>query len=93
MGSHPPGQGNQTLWEDENLAWWLSYKDSQVRISFVVQQVKDPALSLQPLRSLPWHRFNPWPRNFHMPQKNEKKKRFPDESNVHTKLKTTILEK
>ena len=29
---------------------------------------KDSALSLQWLRSLLWHRFDPWPRNFHVPQ-------------------------
>ena len=28
----------------------------------MAQQVKDPALSLL------WPRFDPWPRNFHMPQ-------------------------
>ena len=31
--------------------------------------VKDSALSL------PWLRFNPWPRNFHMPQVQPKKKK------------------
>ena len=36
--------------------------------SLVVQQVKDLALSLQWLWSLLWHGFDPWPRNFHMPQ-------------------------
>ena len=35
--------------------------------SLVVQQVKDPMLSLQQPRSLLWHGFNPWPRNFYMP--------------------------
>ena len=29
--------------------------------------VKDPALSPQQLRLLLWHRFDPWPGNFHMP--------------------------
>ena len=40
--------------------------------------VKDPALSLQWLRSLLWFRFDPWPRNFCLPQvqpKNKKKKK------------------
>ena len=32
-----------------------------------MQQIKDPALSLQRLGSLLWHRFSPWPRNFHLP--------------------------
>ena len=30
--------------------------------------VKDPALTLQWLRSLLWHRFDPWPRNIYMLQ-------------------------
>ena len=33
----------------------------------MLQRVKDPALSLQHLRSLLWHGFNPWPRNFCVP--------------------------
>jgi len=40
----------------------------------VAQWVKDPALSLQQLESLPWR----WPWNFHMPwarPKNKNKKR------------------
>ena len=36
--------------------------------SLVVQQVKDPALSLL------GHRFDPWPENFHMPWAKSKKK-------------------
>ena len=35
----------------------------------MVQRVKDLAWSLQQLRSLPWHGFDPWPRNFHMHQR------------------------
>ena len=38
------------------------------RSFFVVQQVKDPELSLQWLRSLLWFGFHPWPRNFHTPE-------------------------
>ena len=34
----------------------------------MAQWVKDPALSLMWLRSLLWSRFDPWPRNFCMPQ-------------------------
>ena len=34
----------------------------------MVQWVKDPALSLQRLRSLLWFEFNPPPRNFHQPR-------------------------
>ena len=36
--------------------------------SLVVQQVKYSALSVQQLGLLLWHRFTPWPRNFHMLQ-------------------------
>ena len=43
--------------------------------SLVVQHFKDPLLSLQWLRLLLWHRFNPWPRNFHLPQEQQKKKK------------------
>ena len=32
----------------------------------MVQQVKDPALSLLWLASLLWRGFSPWPGNFHM---------------------------
>ena len=41
--------------------------------SLVVQQVKDPVLPLLWLRSLLWHRFDPWPGNFCMPQAQPKK--------------------
>ena len=37
--------------------------------------VKDPVLSLWWLGSLLWCRFDPWPGNFHMPQKKKKKKK------------------
>ena len=42
--------------------------------SSVVQRVRDLALSLW-LGLLLWHRFHPWPRNFHMPQAQTKKKK------------------
>ena len=32
----------------------------------MVQQVKDPVLSLQWLRSLLWHGFDSWPRDLYM---------------------------
>ena len=45
----------------------------------MAQWVKDLALSLQWLGSLLRRRFNPWPRNFHMPwewlEKKKKKER------------------
>lgn len=37
--------------------------------------VNDPAMSLQQLRSLLWHRFDAWPRHFQMPWAQTKKKR------------------
>ena len=47
--------------------------------SLVAQQVQDPALSLQWLRSLLWHKFDPWPRSFRVPwvqpTKRKKKKK------------------
>ena len=38
----------------------------------VGQQAKDPALSLQQLKLLLWHRFDSWPKNFHMPRTAKK---------------------
>ena len=53
-------------------------KNHVVRSS-VAQQVKDLALSLPWFRLLLWHRFDPWPGNFHMlwlqPKKKKKKKK------------------
>jgi len=37
------------------------------RSSLVAQRVKDLALSLQEVGLSLWHKFNPWPGNFHMP--------------------------
>ena len=47
----------------------------RVRSSLMVQWVKDLELSLQQLWSLLWGGFNPWPRNFHMPQGMARKKK------------------
>ena len=41
----------------------------------MAQQLKDLVLSLQHLGLLLWCRFNPWPRNFHMSQAWQKKKK------------------
>ena len=41
--------------------------------SLLTQWVKDPTLLLQCLRSLLWQEFDPWPRNFHMPQAQSNK--------------------
>ena len=55
------------------------------------QQVKDLVLSLQQLRSLLWHGFNPWPGNFHMPQAWPKKCEFVTLSNFHLRNYFTSL--
>ena len=41
----------------------------------MTQQVRDLALSRLWLGSLLWHKFDPWPRNFHMPRLQPKKKK------------------
>ena len=46
----------------------VQLKNKKYWSSLLTQQVKDPALSLQWLRSLLWRGFDPWPRNFRMPQ-------------------------
>lgn len=57
---------------------WNS-KASKLKIIIVLafplaQWIKDPALSLQRLRSLLWHRFKSWPRNCLMPCGKNKNK-------------------
>ena len=42
--------------------------------SLVAQWVKDPALSLLWLWLQLWHGFDPWPRNFCMPQAQPERK-------------------
>ena len=46
----------------------------RVRSSLVAQRVKVLVLWLQWLWLLLWHRFDPWPRDFHMPRAWPKKK-------------------
>ena len=41
----------------------------------MVQQIKDPALSLQGLRLLLWRKFDRWLRNFHMPRVKPKREK------------------
>ena len=51
----------------------------------LAQRVKDPVLSLLWRRSLLWHRYDPWPRNFcmeHTSQKNKNKK-FGGHGHIH----------
>ena len=50
------------------------FKTITIWHSLVVQQVKDPMLSLQQLGLLLWHGFNPWPWNFHVLQAQPKNK-------------------
>ena len=53
------------------------------------QWVKDLALSLQQLKSLLWHQFNPLPRNFYMlwaqPKKEKKKVKYCHQMRSSTK--------
>ena len=51
-----------------------SLSQRKLRSALAVQQVKDLVLSLLWLRSKLWHRFDPWPWNFHMPWAWQKKK-------------------
>ena len=55
----------------------------------MVQQVKDLVLSVQRLRSLQWHGFSLWPRNFHTLQvklkKTEKNTKTPNPKRNHFK--------
>ena len=44
----------------------------------MAHEVKDPELSLQWFRLLPWFGFDPRPGNFHMPQMQPKKKEKKD---------------
>ena len=48
---------------------YLTHKIVCLNLSFGLPWwVEDLALSLQQLGSLLWHKFNPWPRNLHMPR-------------------------
>ena len=49
--------------------------ESVLQSSPVVQQAEDQALSLQWLKWLLWGGFDPWPRNFHVPQAQIKRKK------------------
>ena len=54
----------------------LLFQKEERRISFPLLQVKDLVLSLLWLSLLPWHRFDPWPGDFHMLKLQPKKKRL-----------------
>ena len=49
-----------------------------MRSSLVAQWVRDPVLSLLWLESLPWHRFDPWPRELSHDEGQAKKKKARD---------------
>ena len=50
-------------------------QEEEYRSSYAAQQLQDPMLSLQQLGLLVWLGFDPWPRNFRMPQARPKKKK------------------
>ena len=69
------------------LAWELPYagvgaapkrlnKKRYLGSFLVAQQIKDLVLSLLCLWIQLWHGFDPWPRNFHMPRAQLKKKQI-----------------
>ena len=69
--AHRAPKRNYTLVVFELLFYRLtmvrpSFKEISHRRSLVAQQVKDLVLSLLRLVSLLWHRFDPWPENFHI---------------------------
>ena len=57
--------------------------------SLVAQWVKDHALTPQWLRSLLWHGFNPWPKNFCMPWARPKKKKKKNAHLFHWRYELT----
>ena len=59
----------------------------------MVQQVKDLAMSLQRLGSLPWRGLDPWPGNFHMPCIWPKKKKKRKEKNKDLIITIILLKK
>ena len=60
--------------------------------SSFAQQVKDPTLAWQGLKSLLWCGFDPWPGNFHMPHtaKKEKKKKKRDNDRSYMEVNGRI---
>ena len=67
---------------------FLGKKSCLLRSSLVVHWLKNLALSLLQLGSLLWHRFEPWPGNFHMLWVPSKKKK----TKTKTKKQSCLLE-
>ena len=77
-----------------------SSKQDPVWSSFVMHQVKDPALSPQWLRLGLWQGFDPWPRNFHKPweqgrnkQTNKKYQKTKQNKTNHTTRRIQLKNK
>ena len=71
----------------------LKKEDKQKQSSFAVQWVKDPGLSLQQLRKLPWHRCDPQPWNMlqAQPKKKEREReREREKENMISKRKRIL---
>ena len=80
---------SRDTWKKERKVFCETYSSPEIKLililfikisgniwsSLPVQQVKDPVLSLQWPGSMLWWGFEPWPRNFHMPQGQPKKKK------------------
>ena len=58
-----------------DLIYMQSLKKNHKGVPLWHSRLRIQALSLQWLGWLLWHRFDPWPRNFHMPQTWSKKKK------------------
>ena len=56
----------------------------------MAQQVKDLVLSLQQLGLLLWRGFDPWPRNFHILQEGERKKKKKECDSTTYQLRSAI---
>ena len=72
------------------VVWWFNYLaclcGGACSIPSPVGWVKDPALLQLWHRSQLWFRFDPWPRNFHMPQLWQKKKKKKKKKRLQPKM-------
>ena len=55
-----------TITSEHVIQAMLTKPTYRIQCSLVVQWVKDPVLLLQQFELLLWHRFDPWPWNFHV---------------------------